>query len=151
MEVATEVVRCWFLPYAPSTTDVPNTDCRGRENAATIKRQCGVIRLFTWITEKLACVHHYDTVYVFVDNRELPDVSCPAHWPYFAHGSKADARRRKDYCHLCPNKPRDRPRACALHLGWHFRPKALCTDTFGLDAATCGDLIFGHNGRGQLK
>ena len=37
-----------------------------------------------WITSNLAWLTQYDTVYVFVDNRELPSTSCPDHWPYFA-------------------------------------------------------------------
>ena len=42
------------------------------------------LQLFTWITDHLAWLSHYDTVYVFVDNRELPGTNCPDHWPYFA-------------------------------------------------------------------
>ena len=40
--------------------------------------------LFTWITENLAWLFQYDTVYVYVDNRSLPSENCPEYWPYFA-------------------------------------------------------------------
>ena len=42
------------------------------------------LQLFTWITDHLAWLSQYDTVYVFVDIRELPGTNCPDHWPYFA-------------------------------------------------------------------
>ena len=42
------------------------------------------LQLFAWITDHLAWLSQYDTVYVFVDNRELPGTNCPDHWPYFA-------------------------------------------------------------------
>ena len=40
--------------------------------------------LFQWIVSNLSWLSQYDTVYVFVDNRELSGESPPDYWPYFA-------------------------------------------------------------------
>ena len=40
--------------------------------------------LFQWIVSNLSRLSQYDTVYVFVDNRELSGESPPDYWPYFA-------------------------------------------------------------------
>lgn len=40
--------------------------------------------LFRWIVNHLEWLSQYDTVYVFVDNRELPGQNHPDYWPYFA-------------------------------------------------------------------
>ena len=40
--------------------------------------------LFQWIVSNLSWLSQYDTVYVFVDNRELSGESPPDCWPFFA-------------------------------------------------------------------
>ena len=59
------------------------TGGRGDDQPETPSR-VNHLQLFAWITDHLTWLSHYDTVYVFVDNRELPGTNCPDHWPYFA-------------------------------------------------------------------
>ena len=59
------------------------TGGRGDDQPATPSR-INHLQLFAWITDHLAWLSHYDTVYVFVENRDLPGTNCPDHWPYFA-------------------------------------------------------------------
>ena len=40
--------------------------------------------LFQWIVGNLSWLSQYDTVYVFVDNRELSGANPPDYWPFFA-------------------------------------------------------------------
>ena len=44
--------------------------------------------LFQWIVSNLLWLSQYDTVYVFVDNRELSGESPPDYWPFFAPSIK---------------------------------------------------------------
>ena len=40
------------------------------------------INLFSWILEQLSWLPQYDTVYVFVDNRQLTGANPPDYWPH---------------------------------------------------------------------
>ena len=59
------------------------TGGKGDDQPATPSR-VNHLQLFAWIADHLTWLSHYDTVYVLVDNRELPGTNCPDHWPYFA-------------------------------------------------------------------
>ena len=88
--------------------------------------------LFTWITDNLAWLYQYDTVYVFVDNRELPGNNCPEYWPYFAPWIKGrcevvgpyQERTTAIYVPICPATGLDQ-----VHFTWAgtFVLEALCT------------------------
>jgi hypothetical protein len=66
---------------APTYTTL--TCGKGDEQLATPSR-INHLQLFAWINAHLTWLTHYDTVYVFVDNRDLPGTNCPDYWPYFA-------------------------------------------------------------------
>ena len=59
------------------------TGGKGDEQPATPSR-INHLQLFAWINAHLTWLPNYDTVYVFVDNRDLPSTNCPEYWPYFA-------------------------------------------------------------------
>ena len=89
-------------------------------------------KLFTWITDNLAWLFQYDTIYVFVDNRELPGNNCPEYWPYFAPWIKGrcevvgpyQERTTAIYVPICPATGLDQ-----VHFTWAgtFVLEALCT------------------------
>ena len=128
-----EVVRCRIMPYASGTTNVPYADSWDRQYAATGSQySVDHANLFTWITDNLAWLYQYDTVYVFVDNRELPGNSCPEYWPYFAPWIKGrcevvgpyQERTTAIYVPICPATGLDQ-----VHFTWAgtFVLEALCT------------------------
>ena len=69
------------MPRAPPSYPTQTVSVGGTQQP--LGGSVNYIRPFTQITEQLTWLHHYETVYLIVDNRELSSTGCPEHWPYF--------------------------------------------------------------------
>ena len=58
------------------------TNTQGDTNAAF--SHADRIKLFQWVNDHLGWIPHYDTIYVFVDNRSLASPDAPDYWPLLA-------------------------------------------------------------------
>ena len=58
------------------------TDSQGDTNAAFSR--VDRTKLFQWVNDHLGWISHYDTIYVFVDNRSLAGPDAPDYWPLLA-------------------------------------------------------------------
>ena len=58
------------------------TNSQGDTNAAFSRADR--IKLFQWVNDHLGWISHYDTIYVFVDNRSLAGPDAPDYWPLLA-------------------------------------------------------------------
>ena len=77
-DVGARRMPCTALTY-------PTLDVEGLNGKLhPIFSQVDRITLFHWITEHLSWLPHFDTVYVFVDNRALAGADPPDYWPWLA-------------------------------------------------------------------
>ena len=58
------------------------TNSQGDTNAAFSRADRA--KLFQWVNDHLGWISHYDTIYVFVDNRSLAGPDAPDYWPLLA-------------------------------------------------------------------
>ena len=58
------------------------TNSQGDTNAAFSRADR--TKLFQWVNDHLGWISHYDTIYVFVDNRSLAGPDAPDYWPLLA-------------------------------------------------------------------
>ena len=132
------------MPRAPPMYPTKTIGTGEAQQPAT--SQVGYTALYRWISGNLAWLSQYDTVYVFVDNRELPSKNHPDYWPYFAPWIKSRCevvgpykeKTTAIYVPICPDTGLHQ-----VHFTWAgaFVLEALClvhpTVNFALTDSDC--------------